>query len=74
MAEVTLGKMATQQAANEDVKKFGQRMVDEHGKANEELKKLATSEGVTLPTELDPEAKALQQRLGKLSGAEFDRC
>src|SRR3954447_112815 len=73
-AEVALGQMAAKQAANEDVKKFGQRMVDDHSKANEELKSLAASEGVTLPTDMDEKAKAMQQRLAKLSGAEFDRA
>jgi len=73
MAEVTLGQLASERAANEDVKKFGQRMVTDHGKANQELKTLAASEGVTLPDEMSSEAKALRARLSKLSGAEFDR-
>ena len=73
-AEVILGQMAAKQGASEDVKKFGQRMVDDHAKANEELKSLATAEEVTLPTEMDAKAKATQQRLSKLSGAEFDRA
>jgi putative membrane protein len=73
MAEVTLGQMAAERATNADVKKFGQRMVQDHGKANQELQTLAASEGVTLPTEMSSEAKALQTRLSKLSGAEFDR-
>ena len=73
-AEVLLGQMAAKQAASEDVKKFGQRMVDDHAKANEELKRLADSEGVTLPPQLGNKAKAVQQRLARLSGAEFDRA
>jgi putative membrane protein len=73
-AEVTLGQMAAKQAANDDVKKFGQRMVDDHTKASDELKKLAASQGVTLPPEMDRKAKAVQQRLSQLSGAEFDRA
>jgi putative membrane protein len=73
MAEVALGELATKQAANEDVKKFGQHMVEDHGKANQELKTLAASKKVTLPNEMSGEAKALQDRLSKLSGAEFDR-
>ncbi len=38
LAEVELGQLATQKAANEEVKKFGQRMVDDHSKANDQLK------------------------------------
>ena len=34
MAEVALGKMAVAQAQSPEVKQFGQRMVDDHSKAN----------------------------------------
>ena len=73
MAEVALGELATKQAANDDVKQFGQRMVTDHGKANNELKDWASKKGVTLPSDLNAKHKALQARLSKLSGAEFDR-
>src|SRR5581483_8855131 len=33
IAEVELGKLATQKASSDEVKKFGQRMVDDHSKA-----------------------------------------
>jgi hypothetical protein len=35
MAEVELGRMATQQAASAEVKKFGQMMIDDHTKAGD---------------------------------------
>ncbi|HKP11880.1 MAG TPA: DUF4142 domain-containing protein, partial [Blastocatellia bacterium] len=34
MMEVKLGRMAADKATNADVKQFGQRMVDDHSKAN----------------------------------------
>lgn len=74
MAEVELGRLATEKADHADVKQFGQRMIDDHGKANDELKQLAASKDITLPTELDAKHKALRDRLGKLSGAAFDRA
>jgi putative membrane protein len=49
MMEVELGKMAAQNAQNADVKKFGNRMVTDHSKANSELMALAKEEGVALP-------------------------
>jgi putative membrane protein len=73
MAEVKLGTLATQKAANADVKAFGQRMVDDHSKANDELKQLASQKGITLPTNIDAKEQAKYDRLSKLSGAEFDR-
>ena len=74
MAEVELGKLATEKAASDQVKQFGQRMVDDHSKANDELKGIAQQKNMTLPTEIDAKDKALRMRLSKLSGAAFDRA
>src|SRR5262249_50205293 len=74
MAEVQLGQLATEKASSEEVKKFGQRMVTDHGKANDELKSLAQEKHVTLPTEVDAKAKATHDRLAEMSGPEFDRA
>ena len=74
LAEVELGKLAAEKGATDEVKKFGQRMVDDHSKANEQLKQLAESKGVTLPTKLDPNDQATKARLEKLSGQQFDRA
>jgi putative membrane protein len=74
MAEVELGKLAVEKASSDAVKKFGQRMVDDHGKANDELKTLAASKKITLPSEPAPEEKGLHARLMKLSGPAFDQA
>lgn len=74
LAEVELGRLATQNASSDDVKQFGQRMVDDHGKANDELKALAAKKGITLPTELDQKHQALRDRLAKQQGAAFDKA
>lgn len=74
LAEVELGKLAAEKGATDEVKKFGQRMVDDHSKANEQLKQLADSKGATLPTKLDPNDQAAKARLEKLSGQQFDRA
>ena len=74
LAEVELGKLAQDKATNDEVKQFGKKMVDDHGKANDELKSLAQSKNITLPTDLSVKDKALHDRLAKLSGAAFDRA
>jgi putative membrane protein len=74
MAEVEMGKLAAANAASPDVKQFGQRMVDDHGKANDELKSWASKSNVTLAAELDAKHKADQAKMAKLSGAAFDRA
>jgi putative membrane protein len=73
MAEVELGTLASEKGSSEDVKKFGKRMVDDHSKANDELKQIATSKGVDVPQSISAKDKMLKERLSKLSGAEFDR-
>jgi putative membrane protein len=49
MMEVEMGKVAAQNGQSADVKKFGNRMVTDHSKANNELMALAKEEGVSLP-------------------------
>jgi putative membrane protein len=73
MAEVQLGQLAVQKAQSPEVKQFAQKMVDDHTKANDELKQVASSKGVELPTDLDHSAKREHDKLSKLSGADFDR-
>src|ERR1700743_284049 len=74
MAEVELGQLATEKGQSDDVKKFGQHMVDDHSKGNDQLKALAGQKGVTLPSDLSAKDKALKDRLSKLSGTQFDHA
>jgi putative membrane protein len=74
MAEVALGQLAVEKASSADVKKFGQRMVDDHSKANDELKQLAAQKNVTLPQDLNAKDKATKAKLEKLSGEQFDQA
>jgi len=48
--EVAMGQVAEQKAQSEDVKSFGKRMVADHGKANDELKSIASKKGFQLPS------------------------
>lgn len=74
LAEVELGKLAAEKGATDEVKKFGQRMVDDHTKANEQLKDVAAQKHIDLPTEPSAKDKATKARLEKLSGEQFDRA
>ena len=73
MAEVKLGELATTKAANADVKAFGRMMVQDHTKAGDELKQIASTQNITAPTDLDDKHRDLSEKLSKLQGAEFDR-
>ena len=72
LAEVELGQLATEKGSSAQVKQFGQRMVNDHSKANDQLKQLASNDGVTLPEHLSAKDKMLKERLSKLSGPSFD--
>jgi putative membrane protein len=72
-AEVELGKMASERAANPDVKRFAQMMVQDHTSAGNELKAVASKYGIQPAPALDDKHQDLMNRLSKLRGAEFDR-
>jgi len=74
LAEVQLGQLATEKADSPDVKQFGQKMVDDHGKANDQLKQVASNKGVAIPDKLNAKDAATKARLEKLSGKAFDRA
>jgi putative membrane protein len=74
MAEVAAGKLAASKGESPAVKKFGQRMVRDHTKANEELKSVASKSGATVPASTSPEQKAAGQQLETMQGAEFDEA
>jgi putative membrane protein len=74
MAEVKLGQLAAEKATDPEVKQFGERMVQDHSKAGDELKSVAGAQKIDLPTSLDAKHQAMLDRLSKLSGADFDRA
>lgn len=74
MVEVALGQLAVEKGSSGDVKKFGQRMVDGHSKANDELKQLASQKNVDLPQDLSAKDKTTKAMLEKLSGEQFDQA
>jgi putative membrane protein len=74
MMEVELGKLATQKGSSDGVKKFGQKMVDDHSKANDQLKELATKENFQVPSELDSKHQSRLDKLSKLDGPAFDKA
>jgi len=73
MAEVELGKLGAEKATDPSVKQFAQRMVDDHSKANEQLIKILADKKVEVPKELPADAASTKDKLGGLSGADFDR-
>jgi putative membrane protein len=63
MAEVDLGKLASEKATNDKVKAFGHRMATDHAKAGDELKSLAASKQITVPPSIDAKHQATHEKL-----------
>jgi putative membrane protein len=74
IAEVKLGKMATEQVESRDIKQFGQRMVTDHTKANDQLKAIAQDKNIEVPMGMNEKHQQIAEKLAKLQGAEFDRA
>ncbi len=74
LAEVQLGQLAAENGQSDQVKQFGSRMVDDHGKANDQLKQIAMQKGLAVPNDLSAKDKAEKDRLSKLKGAQFDKA
>lgn len=73
LAEIEAGKLAADKAQDPQVKQFAQRMVDDHTKLLDDLKKLAEAKNVALPTTPDAKHQKLMKKLQSASGEKFDR-
>ena len=73
MAEMELARLALQRAADANVKKFAQMMVDDHSKAGDRLKTVATQHRIEVPAQVDEKHKDQADKLGQKRAAEFDR-
>lgn len=73
MFEVQSGQLAAQKGADQSVKDFGNKLVQDHGKANDELKQIAEAKGVKMPEKNDWSNRHEISKLEKLSGPAFDR-
>jgi len=72
--EVQLGKMAQSQAASDEVKKFGEKMVADHTKANEELTAAAKAAGIPVPKAMLPKHAKHVEMFKNKKGEEFDKA
>jgi putative membrane protein len=74
LSEVQLGQLALDRGTTKAVRDFAKRMVDDHTKANQALKKLADKKGMDLPSDVSDEQKAVYAQLSKLTGTDFDEA
>jgi putative membrane protein len=74
MAEVAAGELAQQKASSDSIKSYGKHLVDDHTKANDELKEIAGTKGVDVPSAPDAAHETAMAKMQALSGADFDRA
>jgi putative membrane protein len=72
-AEVAASKAALEKSTNPAVKDFAQKMIAQHTQVGDELKQLASSKDVSLPSEPTVAQRAKIAVLDKLSGHTFDK-
>jgi putative membrane protein len=73
MAEVAAGKLGASKAQSDEVKKFAQHMVDDHGKHLNDLRSMAKTKGMQLPSAPARKHQDAMKKLEAASGAEFDK-
>lgn len=72
ITEVKLGQLAQNSGSAAEVKSFGQHMVDDHTKANNELAALAKTKGITPPSTPDADHQKVIEKFSVLNGKDFD--
>jgi putative membrane protein len=73
LTEVELGRLADHNGHSSEARQFGQRMVNDHSKANNQLNQIAAAANIPLPNAPGPEDQAMRDHLDKLQGNAFDR-
>jgi len=74
MTEVRLGELAIQRTGTQVVRDFARRMVIAYSQGAKEVKELAELKGISCPEELDEKHQETIERLGELSGPDFDQA
>ncbi|MCI0746889.1 MAG: DUF4142 domain-containing protein [Verrucomicrobia subdivision 3 bacterium] len=73
MMEVRMGQLISEAASSQPLREFGDRLVKDHTKANQELTQIASRKGFTVPTQTAAKHEEMLDGLSKLKGAEFER-
>ena len=74
IGEIEMGKLALQKSNDDQVKQFAQRMVDDHGKMQDQLKPAAEQMGVKVPDGPSKGQMKSMDKMKALSGDAFDQA
>jgi len=73
LAEIDAGRLALGKSTSDEVKQFARHMIDDHARANKDLKEVCDKKGVPIPAAPDDDHRKDLARLGDLQGGDFDR-
>lgn len=74
LSELTISQLGAQRGTDPELRRFSERMLEEHTLINNELKTIAARKGIAVPQRLDVRSAFCAESLHGLSGEEFDRC
>lgn len=69
--EIALGELAVEKAQDAQIRNFGERMVEDHREAQQQLAEAARQQGVELPDGLSEDGRKTLERLSALPDEEF---
>jgi putative membrane protein len=72
LAQVEVGRLAAEEAQDEQVREFARRMVDHHERSRERLAQLAQGRGLEPLEEIDPVTRRWLEALRRLEGPRLD--
>ena len=74
LMEIRLGQLAQSKASNAAVKQFGQRMVNDHTRIEQDLSSIVSANGIALNPTLTSDQNNKINSLQGLSGSQFDQA
>lgn len=73
-AEIQMGQMVSQHTQDPQIRAYADKLVQDHTKANEQLRQIADAKGVEFPAGPSSTADREMRHLEKKSGHDFDRA
>jgi len=73
MAEINVSRIAVKSAKDDGVRKFAQKMIDDHSKTSKEMLEMVNKKRMTAPDRMDAEHDKIAKKLVSLSGSDFDK-
>lgn len=74
MLEIALAKQAEAKSSSPDVKNFARKIIEDHTKADRQLKQIAREGGFKLPDTLSSAGQKELQKFSRLTGSKFDKA